>query len=123
MQFKEGSELFLVEIIFSSVAFLLIPRSFGIYLSKLFYRNPNVSSQNNAAKALSLNLKHASEALVDVSSTVSQVSEELSKINAPDFKTVLANIEQHACAGCKLRLHCWENQSATTLDAVMPIIG
>lgn len=123
MQFKENSGLFLAEILLSSIAFLLIPRSLGISFSKFFYRHPTLNSQNNAANALSLRLNLASSALVDVADTVSQVSGELSKINAPDFKTVISLIEQDACCGCKLRLHCWENKSAATLDAVMQMIN
>ncbi|MBE6810152.1 MAG: hypothetical protein E7521_03730 [Ruminococcaceae bacterium] len=123
MQFKEDSGLFLTEIFLSAIAFLLIPRSLGINLSKFFYRHPTVNSQNGAENALSLRLNLASSALVDVADTVSQVSSELSKINAPDFKSVISLIEQDACCGCKLRLHCWENKSAATMDAVMQMIN
>ncbi len=123
MQFKENSGLFLAEILLSSVTFLLIPRSMGINFSKFFYRQPMVNLQNGATKALSLRLNLASSALVDVADTVSQVSSELSKINAPDFKSVIGLIEQDACCGCKLRLHCWENKSAATLDAVMQMVN
>lgn len=122
MQFKTGSDIFLVEIIISAAIFLLIPRSLGITLSKLFYRSPNVNPQNSSTKALSMRLDLASNALLDVSDTVSQVSRELAKINAPDFKSVISFIEQDACAGCKLRLHCWESKHAATLDAIMQMI-
>ncbi len=123
MQFKNGSALFFTEIMVSAVAFLLIPRSLGINLSKFFYRSPTVNAKNGAIKALNLRLKFASSALVDVSDTVSQVSGELTKINAPDFKSVISFIEQDACTGCKLRLHCWESRSAATHDAVMQMIN
>jgi len=123
LQFQNGSGLFLAEIIIASIFFLLIPRSFGIYLSKLFYRAPIVNASNDAAKAVRLRLGLASDALLGVSSTVTQVSQELAKINAPDFKSVLGFIEQDACAGCKLRLHCWESKSSATLEAVMQMIN
>lgn len=123
MQFKDGTGLFLAEILIASIVYLITPRSFGIYLSKFFYRSPKVNTQNGAAKALSMRLGLASEALRDVSDTVNQVSAELAKINAPDFKSVLAHIEQDACAGCKLRLHCWESKATATLDAVMQMIN
>lgn len=123
VQFKEGSAAFLTEIIIASTAFLLIPRSTGVSLGKLFYRQPQFHTQESANLALGLKLGLASEALLDVSDTVSQVSQELGKINAPDFKTVLAYIEQDACTGCKLRLHCWENKNAQTMDAVLKLIN
>ena len=123
MQFKDQSNLFLTEILIAAVAFLLVPRTLGIYFSKFFYRHPTVNPQNGAANAISLRLNLASTALVDVADTVDQVSSQLSKINAPDFKSVIGFIEQDACCGCKLRLHCWENKSAETLNAVTQMIN
>lgn len=123
MQFKDGSTMFLAEIIIGCAAFLLIPRSVRLALGKFFYRHPRLSLQSSTNKALELRLNLASNALLDVSDTVAQVSAELGKINAPDFKTVLSFIEQDACAGCKLRLHCWENKNASTIDAVMQMIN
>lgn len=123
VKFKTGSIPFLVEIIIGSILFLLIPRTFGIFLSKFFYRQPKVAADRGLNHALNMRLDIASDALKDVSSTVTQVSKELGKINAPDFKTVLALIEQDACAGCKLRLHCWENKAEQTLAAVMQMVN
>lgn len=123
VQFKTGSTEFLIEIIIAAVVFLFIPRSTGVFLSKFFYRQPLVTKDSGINRALNLRLNLASGALMDVSDTVSQVSKELSKINAPDFKTVLAYIEQDACSGCKLRLHCWENKQDSTLAAVMQMIN
>ena len=123
MQFSEGSGSFITEILIGSAIFIVIPRSVGIHLGKLFYRSPKLNSKSGTAKAVSLRLALASDALKDVSDTVCQVSQELGKINAPDFKTVISFIEQDACTGCKLRLHCWENKSAQTFDAVMQMIN
>lgn len=123
VQFKEGSGAFITEVIIGSVAFLLIPRSAGVSLGKFLYHRPQFHVTESVNKALSLRLDLASGALLDVADTVSQVSQELGKINAPDFKTVLSYIEQDACAGCKLRLHCWENKNASTVEAVMKMIN
>lgn len=123
VQFKDGSAVFLTEILIGAVLFLLIPRSVGITLNKFFHRAPDLSLQTPGSKAIGLRLNLASHALLDVSSTVSQVSRELGKINAPDFKTVLSYIEQDACSGCKLRLHCWESKVDSTTEAVMSMIN
>lgn len=123
MQFKDGSAAFMTEILIGAVIFVLIPRSAGVTIGKFFYRRPQLHSTRSINHALSLRLNMASSALLDVSDTVSQVSQELGKINAPDFKTVLSYIEQDACAGCKLRLHCWENKNADTTAAVMKMIN
>ncbi len=123
MQFKDGSAAFFAEILTGSLLFLLIPRSSGITLGKFFYRKPHLHSQDSINQALTMRLNLASHALLDVSDTVSQVSQELGKINAPDFKTVLSYIEQDACAGCKLRIHCWETKNTATMDAVLKMIN
>ena len=123
MQFADGSSVFMTELIVASVLFVIMPRSVGVFFSKFFSQKPTLTVEDGFNKALGLRLNLASEALLDVSDTVNQVSKELGKINAPDFKTVLAFIEQDACAGCKLRLHCWENKADATLSAVMTMIN
>ncbi len=122
VQFKSGGGIFLAEIIIGCLLFIILPRNIGIYLSKFFYRYPNVISTADYTKALELRLNVASDALCDVSDTICRVSSELSKINAPDFNGMLSLIEQDACGGCKLRMHCWENKSDQTAEAVMQMI-
>ncbi len=123
MEFKFGSGVFLTEIFIATLFFVLIPRSFGIFISKLFYRQPQLRHDSALGRALNMRLNLASNALLDVSDTVSQVSEELGKINAPDFKNVISFIEQDACAGCKLRIHCWESKNSATIEAIMCMIN
>ncbi len=108
-----------VEIILGSALFLLIPRSAGINLGKLFSCYPKVTAPTGIKKALTLRLTMASGALSDVSQTVEQVSKQLSKINSPDFSKVMTHIENDACAGCKLRLHCWESKKEDTVSAIL----
>lgn len=123
IDFENGSAVFITEIIIGSLFFLFLPRSLGINISKIFYCYPKLRQPASFTSGLTMRLDLASSALMDVSETVSQVSKELSKINSPDFKTVLSYIEQDACAGCKLRLHCWETKRDSTLDAVMQMIS
>lgn len=121
--YGEQAMPFMAELITGSVIFILLPRRSGIFLSKFFCKKPTCAKDDGFNKALGFRLNLASEALVDVSDTVAQVSKELGKINAPDFKTVLAFIEQDACSGCKLRMHCWEKKSDQTLEAVMLMLN
>lgn len=123
MEFKTGSGIFLAEIFIASFLFVFVPRSFGLALGKFFYRQPRLHRESALGRALNIRLNLASDALADVSSTVTQVSNELSKINAPDFKSVISFIEQDACAGCKLRIHCWETKNAATTESVMQMIN
>ncbi len=101
--------------------FLILPRKAGIYLGKIFSASPKLSFPLGLKKSLTMRLELASNALCDVSETVEQVSRELAKINSPDFGAVISAIEQDACTGCKLRVHCWENKRSDTVNALLEI--
>lgn len=107
------------ETVLGSILFLLLPRSANVYFSKIFSAYPRVSVPTGFKKSLTMRLEMASNALRDVSQTVEQVAGELSKINSPDFSTVINAIEQDGCAGCKLRIHCWEKKREDTVAAVL----
>lgn len=121
--FQEGSGIFITEILVGIILFLAIPRGAGIILGKLFTCYPKITVANNVGKALTIRLESASCALRDVSDTVEQVSRELQKINSPDFGTVLSGIEQEACSGCKLRIHCWETKKDSTMASILSLIN
>lgn len=123
LQNKVGAAVFIVEIIAGCVLFLLMPRSIGVALGKIFYSYPRPIKKGNRSTAITMRLTLASDALKDVSQTVSQVSRELGRLNAPDFKSVLSLVEQDACAGCKLRLHCWESKKDGTIESIMQMIA
>ena len=108
-----------IEAVCGCLIFLFIPRSLGITLGKIFAAYPKVYIPSSVKKSLTLRLNLASNALKDVSETVDKVSLELSKINAPNFSTVINAIEQDACAACKLRLHCWEKKRDDTITAIL----
>ncbi|MBQ3547538.1 MAG: SpoIIE family protein phosphatase [Clostridia bacterium] len=108
-----------IECVCGCLIFLFIPRSFGIILGKTFSAYPKVYAGSGAKRSLTLKLNMASHALRDVSETVDKVSLELSKINSPNFSSVINAIEQEACAACKLRLHCWEKRRDDTVNAIL----
>jgi len=108
-----------VEAALGSALFLTLPRKAGIVLGKIFSSQPKLSVPAGFKKSLTMRLELASNALKDVSETVEQVSTELSKINSPDFGTVISAIERDACAGCKLRVHCWESKRNDTINAIL----
>ncbi len=109
----------LIESAIGSTMFLILPRDAGIYLGKIFSAYPKLSVPTGFKKSLTMRLQLASNALKDVSETVDQVSFQLSKINSPSFSSVINLIEQDACAGCKLRIHCWEKKRDDTINAVL----
>ena len=108
-----------IEAVMGCLIFLFTPRNFSIMLGKVFSAYPKVLIPNGIKKSLTLRLNLASNALKDVSDTVDKVSLELSKINSPNFSTVINAIEQDACSGCKLRLHCWEKRRDETVAAIL----
>ena len=108
----------LIEIVLGCAIFLALPRNMGIYLGKLFSASPKIISPVSFKKSLAMRLNHAANALSDVSQTVEQVSRELTRINAPDFSTVLSRIEADTCKGCKFRMHCWESKKPDTVAAI-----
>ncbi len=108
-----------IETALGAAIFLSLPRKAGIYLGKIFSAQSKVAVPTGLKKSLTLRLEMASNALRDVSQTVEQVSKELSKINAPDFGSVISAIEKDACASCKLRVHCWENKRDATVNAIL----
>ncbi len=108
-----------IEAALGSALFLAVPRRAGIRLGKLFSAYPRLSAPDGVKRSLSMRLDIAAGALCDVSDTVEQVAAGLSKINSPDFGSVITAVEQDACAGCKLRLHCWESKRDDTLKAVL----
>ena len=95
-----------IEAAIGSALFLTVPKKTGIFLGKIFTVSAKVNVPEGLKKSLTIRLDLASDALKDVSHTVEQVSRELSKINSPDFGSVITAIEQDACKGCKLRIHC-----------------
>ena len=109
----------LLETVFGAAIFLLLPKSVNIYLGRLFSPPADLAEADGLRHALTMRLSFAAEALSDVSKTVEQVSEELGRINAPDFNTVLTRIEQDACRGCTLCTHCWETVKNSTVSAVL----
>ena len=83
------SALCAVEAILGAALFLAIPRKAGIYLGKLFAARPKLAIPGGIKKSLEMRLDMAANALGDVSETVEQVAAELSKINSPDFGSVI----------------------------------
>jgi len=118
-QSGSAAALRMIEIIGGSVLFLVMPRSFGVLFGKMFSAYPQIITPSGMKKAVVMRLQLASNALSDVSETVEQVSDELAKINAPDYGEVISRVERDACTGCSFRLHCWETKRGVTLEALL----
>ncbi|MBE6729359.1 MAG: hypothetical protein E7568_03900 [Ruminococcaceae bacterium] len=111
----------LIESLIGCGIYLLVPKTVLRRLGKIFAAKVTVIRPDGLKKALTMRLSFAGQALNEVSETVESVSKELSKINSPDFKTVLSRVENEACSGCSLRIHCWETKHDQTLNAVLSL--
>lgn len=116
-----GVELF-IESLFGSALFLLVPKSAAKIAGKIFSPPARLAGEDGMKKAVTMRLKFASSALSDVSQTVDTVAKELSRINCPDFDSVLRAVEKDACSGCSLRINCWESRKADTASDVLEMI-
>ena len=107
------------ETVIAAAAFLALPRKLGSRLADLFSPPAELPRLDSLRKSLTMRLDFASEALHNVSRTVEEVAGRLRRKGAPDFTDVLSGVEEDACKGCALRLHCWETARADTLTALV----
>ncbi|MBQ8550470.1 MAG: SpoIIE family protein phosphatase [Clostridia bacterium] len=113
------SYLLLAESAFGAAIFLALPKAVCVEAGKLFSPPTASPSLESLKRALTLRLFFASEALSDVSETVSEVSRELKLINSPDFDWVVANVKTDGCNGCSLHSYCWERKQDDMRDAIL----
>lgn len=115
----ETAVIMFSEAAFGAAVFMLIPKKLSTKIGKLLSPPANIPSLEGLRRALTMRLFFASRALCDVSETVKDVSNELSLINAPDFRWVLDNVKSDACKGCSLCGYCWERKNKATHDAML----
>lgn len=120
--FTDTAGTLIAEYFIGCFIFAFLPQSAGLYLGKVLTCFPQISVNNDLNQAVTMRLEAAASGLKDVKSTVDDVASRLDEINAPDFSSVLNKIQSEACAGCKLRMHCWEARKESTLDAVFIFI-
>lgn len=113
---------FIIETTFGCAVFLCIPKSAAMKVGKIFSPPSKTLSESGMKKTVTMRLNYAASALSDVSETVDSVAKELSRINSPDFDTVLSGVENDACSGCSLCVHCWEAKKSDTISAVLDMI-
>ena len=111
--------LLLSESAFGAALFFMLPKTVSLWAGKLFAPPANIPSLEGLKRAVTMRLYFASQALSDVSQTVSEVSRELKTINAPDFDWVLKNVKSDGCSGCSLNTYCWVNKYDAMRDAVL----
>ena len=113
---------FLIESFFGSAIYLCFPKTVSMRLGRLFSPPTKTISENGMKKSVTMRLKYAAGALSDVSCTVENVANELSRINSPEFEQVLDGVEKEACTGCALCVNCWEKRKSDTVSAMLDIV-
>ena len=113
----------MAETIIGCILFLMLPKNFGVKAGAILTPRPKVTLQSDIKNMLKIRLLDLSGALKDVSGTVDKVSSRLSVMHAPEYKNIYKDIENSACAGCKLRLHCWESKRDATIEAAVCVIN
>ena len=112
---KTGFPEYIIEILIASGGFLLLPKNISVKIASLFLPPVKLESLDGMRKNLVLRLRLASAAMTDVSGTIDEVAKRLKKINAPDPSFMFDRAEKNACAGCSMRINCWETDRKNTL--------
>ena len=100
----------------ASLIFLVIPRDAMRFLSAVFADDANAVTEEALRRNVTMRLSHCSKALGNVSSCITAVSDKLARLYAPGMEGVYDSVAAEACAGCGLRVYCWEKQRDLTRD-------
>ncbi len=101
-----------------AVLFVLIPLRWMERMERvLFYEHAEASPQY-MRRSVVMRLDFASRAIAHVSQSVEEVSQALLKQCPPTMAGVYERAVEECCAGCGLRLLCWQTHYETNSDAM-----
>lgn len=103
-----------IEVAAATIIYMALPRSRR--LSELFGVRADTLSGDALRNNIVMRLRHASEALANVYSSVDEISQKLSAICAPNMQGVYNRAVETVCAGCAMRAVCWRKHKDDTLD-------
>ena len=115
---NDASAAMMLEIVFGTALYLLIPGSIAKRLGRILSPPADTSSFDGMRHALGMRLDFASKTLHDISETVDEVAGQLARRSAPDFDAVLKRTECDACRGCLMRVRCWETLRNDTITSI-----
>ncbi len=108
-----------LESVIGAAVFLLIPKTLSAAIGRIISPPVITPDSKGLRKTLTMRLRLAASALNGVQDTVEDVSRCLALSRKPSFATVLHEIENDACKGCSIMLHCWERKRKITTDAIL----
>lgn len=103
-----------VEVAIATVVYMVLPRSQR--LTDLFCVRKDTLSGGALRDNIVMRLRHASEALSNVYSSVEEISQKLSQVCAPNLQGVYNRATETVCAGCAMSAVCWRKHKEQTLD-------
>ncbi len=112
----------LCEVLIAIAISIITTGKVQIFFSALFAPSPEMPRLDGLRKTVSLRLKGASDALLNVDKTLKKVSDRLAKINTPEYDQIFRITEAAVCRQCTLRMHCWEKERKSTLSSMSLII-
>ncbi len=104
-----------IEVAIASIGYMFIPKS--KFLSNMFSLKKESLSGAAIKNNILLRLKHASNALSDVSGNVNEISEKLAKSSKANIGQVYNKSASEICAGCSMRAVCWKKDRQATIIA------
>ncbi|MCH5352148.1 MAG: SpoIIE family protein phosphatase, partial [Acutalibacter sp.] len=103
-----------IEVAAATIIYMILPRSQR--LTDLFGVRKDTLSGGALRDNIVMRLRHASEALSNVYSSVEEISQKLSEICAPNLQGVYNRATETVCAGCAMSAICWRKHKEQTLD-------
>ena len=103
-----------IEVAAATTIYMVLPRSQR--LTELFGVRKDTLSGGALRDNIVMRLRHASEALSNVYSSVDEISQKLSEICAPNLQGVYNRATETVCAGCAMSAICWRKHKDQTLD-------
>ena len=105
-----------IESLIGSVIFTLIPKEVGSFIAPVFVKEPSAELGDTVKQNVILRLGAASRAIVNIRGDVEQVSKHMEELYAPSFDSVCEKVAAEVCAGCGLRMYCYEHEGGVTKD-------
>lgn len=103
-----------VEVAAATIIYMALPRSQR--LAELFGVRKDSLSGGALRNNIVMRLRHASEALSKVYSSVDEISQKLSQVCAPNMQGVYNRSTEAVCAGCAMSAVCWRKHKEQTLE-------
>ncbi len=113
----QGAIYTLLDVLIGTTAFLLIPEK---WLRRLAFPAFSAALSTDPAESQSgirAKLDFASHTLLDLQSSICQVSKKMDQLAARDLSTLYDQTADHLCRRCGLKMYCWDHAYDDIIDA------